>query len=343
MAAVLLTYTPLRLFSPGRSPVIIFFTLSGFVLTVMLTRDPRLSYGGFIAKRVCRIYLPYLFVVSMGLALMGSFRVHGIVGLSAWFNDSWTHSISPGLLLDHVFLLGNSAYNYVDNPIWTLVHEMRYSLVFPVIVWIALRTRPRYTLAGSFALSLTGVAGLRLLPGNQGFDSLQFLVIFVAGAELALHREAVQDWYRQRSARLRALLFSVALLLLVANDLPRRHAVLEVLAFNVIGTDLGAALLLLCLIGAKSSRAVLERRPLLWLGRISYSLYLSHLLVLLTVLYGLQKIAAPQVLIWFVPPAAIAVAALLYRTVERPAKALGENLRGYFMREVFVRQVILPR
>jgi peptidoglycan/LPS O-acetylase OafA/YrhL len=230
----------------------------------------------------------------------------------------------------------------VDNPIWSLVHEMRYSLVFPLIVWIAKRARPQFVLAGAFVISITALAGLHQLPGNQFLDSLQFLFVFVAGAMLALHREATQVWYRQQENWVRRLLPALALLLLAANGLPRRHAVVEVLIVNVIGTYLGAPLLLMCLIGARTGRAFLEHPVLLFLGRISYSLYLSHLLVLLSLLYGFEKIAPPAVVIWFVPPAAVAVAALLYRGVEKPAMVLGETLRRYVMGEGLIRPERIP-
>ena len=342
LPVALLVYTPLRLLWVGQAAVIVFFVLSGFVLTVMLTRKPPLSYMGFAVKRVARIYLPYVIVVSAGIALMSAFQARGIAGLSNWFNDSWTHPVSQGLLVDHALMLGNVNYNFVDNPIWSLVHEMRYSLAFPLIVWIAKRFRPQYVLAGSLAISIAALAGLRPLPGNQFLDSLQYLFVFVAGAVLALHREATQVWYRQRENRVRQLLPALALLLLAANGLPRRHAVVEVLVVNVIGTYLGAPLLLVCLVGARSGRAFLEHPVLLFLGRISYSLYLSHLLVLFSLLYGFEKIAPPAVVIWFVPPAAVAVAALLYRWVEKPAMALGETARSYVMRERFVRPERIP-
>lgn len=342
MAVALLVYTPLRLFWAGQAAVIVFFVLSGFVLTVMLTRKPPLTYLGFAVKRVARIYLPYLVVVTAGIALMAAFHAQGIAGLSNWFNDSWTHPVSQGLLVDHALMLGNANYNHVDNPIWSLVHEMRYSLVFPLIVWIAKRSRTQYVLAGSLAISITALAALRQLPGNQLLDSLQYLFVFVAGAVLALQREAIQAWYRQRENWVRRLLPVLALLLLAANGLPRRHAIVQVLVVNVIGTYLGAPLLLLCLVGARSGRAFLERPALLFLGRISYSLYLSHLLVLLSLLYGLEKIAPPAMVIWFVPPAAVAVAALLYRWVEKPAMTLGETLRGRVMREEFARPERIP-
>ena len=44
----------------GRAAVILFFILSGFVLSLPFLREPRPGYAGFAVRRICRIYLPYL-------------------------------------------------------------------------------------------------------------------------------------------------------------------------------------------------------------------------------------------------------------------------------------------
>ncbi len=56
----LLIRTPLRLLLAGDQAVILFFLLSGFVLTLPYKKNTSLSYGPFLLRRVCRIYLPYL-------------------------------------------------------------------------------------------------------------------------------------------------------------------------------------------------------------------------------------------------------------------------------------------
>jgi peptidoglycan/LPS O-acetylase OafA/YrhL len=53
-------YTPLRLLVAGRAAVILFFLLSGLVLTLPYKKNGRLDYGPFLLKRVCRLYVPYL-------------------------------------------------------------------------------------------------------------------------------------------------------------------------------------------------------------------------------------------------------------------------------------------
>src|ERR1700752_5319544 len=45
----------------GPAAVILFFLLSGFVLSIPVWREKSQSYRVFLTRRVCRIYIPYLF------------------------------------------------------------------------------------------------------------------------------------------------------------------------------------------------------------------------------------------------------------------------------------------
>ena len=53
------TKSPLRVLALGHEAVILFFVISGFVLTLQLTSDRRVTYRDYVVKRICRIYLPY--------------------------------------------------------------------------------------------------------------------------------------------------------------------------------------------------------------------------------------------------------------------------------------------
>src|ERR1700704_3301212 len=59
--------TPFRLLVAGHQAVILFFLLSGFVLTLPYKKNDRLNYGPFLVKRVCRIYLPYLGALALAI------------------------------------------------------------------------------------------------------------------------------------------------------------------------------------------------------------------------------------------------------------------------------------
>ena len=50
-------YSPIRLFWAGHEAVILFFILSGFVLTIPFLKNNPFSYKGYLVKRIFRIYL----------------------------------------------------------------------------------------------------------------------------------------------------------------------------------------------------------------------------------------------------------------------------------------------
>ena len=258
--AAIFVFSPLHLLWAGHAAVIVFFALSGFVLALMLLRSPRMGYGGFVAKRVCRIYLPCIGVVAIALAAMSATVPHGMPHLSVWFNNSWSPGVDNQVLLDHVLLLGRPAYNYVDNPIWSLVHEVRYSLAFPLILWIAAKSRAFIVLTVSMMASLAATLALhRLSAWNPILDSLQYAFPFAAGAVLAVHVSAVQAWYRRQSRGTRICLALLSIVLLTSDGLA--YSTLRWVRWAVVlGTYTGSVLLLLCMLGAQRGRALLETR-----------------------------------------------------------------------------------
>jgi peptidoglycan/LPS O-acetylase OafA/YrhL len=70
---------------------------------------------------------------------------------------------------------------------------------------------------------------------------------------------------------------------------------------------------------------LLDVAPLRWLGKISYSLYLIHFVVLFAVLYAFRPEVTLLRLVIAVPILSIGAAALLYRFVEVPSIAWGHR------------------
>jgi peptidoglycan/LPS O-acetylase OafA/YrhL len=69
-------------------------------------------------------------------------------------------------------------------------------------------------------------------------------------------------------------------------------------------------------------------KPCLWAGRVSYSLYLSHVVLLLTLVSVLHQWVSIYVILLAMPLLALALAGLLYRLLEEPAIALGRRLES---------------
>ena len=67
----------------------------------------------------------------------GQISEYGISYLSEWFNRSWT--IESSQL--NILLVGKYNTDAYNGVIWSLVHEMRISIIFPLILMICLRKR----------------------------------------------------------------------------------------------------------------------------------------------------------------------------------------------------------
>ena len=327
LAAVLGT-PPLSLLWDGRGAVDVFFALSGFVLALMYTSPrPSPGYAAFVTKRICRIYIPYIVVVSIAMVLMTATAPHRTPELSEWFQYAWHGPVTRGLILNHVLMLGQPKFNFVDNPVWSLVHEMRYSLIFPLIMSLVMRAAWIPTVVFSFLASSAAIWAYGRIDYNPAVDSLQYAFLFVAGAVLAKHRVSFVQWFQRLSPVWRALLVVAGFLLL--SGAGSRFQSLLVRDVLIAGPEVGAVLLLASVIASVWARSVLENKLLLWLGRISYSLYLSHVVVILTLGNLLHRIVPISWLLIAIFPVALVLASGLFRFVERPAISLGHKLANY--------------
>src|SRR5215831_9998315 len=89
-----LNASPLRLLWTGYEAVILFFVLSGFVLTLQLEpqngRSSAPRYLRYLIRRLTRLYLPYALVMSVAVVLCALLGGSSIAELSDWFNMEWS-------------------------------------------------------------------------------------------------------------------------------------------------------------------------------------------------------------------------------------------------------------
>jgi Acyltransferase family len=87
---------PLGLLHNGHAAVIIFFVLSGYVLSLPYFRGTRVSYVRYLIKRFCRIYIPFAITIIMAAGLYLAIGRHVHSEASPWFNTLWPR-LWPGL------------------------------------------------------------------------------------------------------------------------------------------------------------------------------------------------------------------------------------------------------
>ncbi|MBE9605334.1 acyltransferase [Acetobacteraceae bacterium H6797] len=322
----LLTETPLRPISMGRQAVVFFFVLSGFVLTRALAAQEDKhpgsvlslpGWGHYAAQRAVRLGLPVLASLLLSALLQAAFwraplpegAPHIVVG-AAW-SEMWSLSA-----LAQQALLLSSGDGFQLNPVlWSLVHEWRIALLLP----FALLFRGRLALLLAVSLIGAGIARMAGMPegqvslgenlGETFAASAGFLPAFAAGAALALWKAAPRLDHGQNLAAGIAVLVMMA----AASD------------YGVIA----ASVLLIMMAQRGGAFAAWLRQPaLLWLGRVSFSLYLVHMPVLLALTHLLRDADLPYLVAALAIPLSLPVAAAMNRFVEQPAHRLARGLRA---------------
>lgn len=322
-----LATSPFSVVVEGRPAVLLFFMLSGFVLTLSMA-GPALpvtpaTYPRYVVKRLCRIYIPFailgiLFAALLYLALS---PLPPMPDMGGWFHASWT-TLTPATYLGHLLMLGREQDGTLNNVVWSLWYELRISLIFPFLL---LAMRRLHLLASLAAMVLLTLAADYLLADSglpsfyydghtilQSFGiTLHFIPFFMAGILLALHHQAIGAWFKRRNRWEVGFLWLITLLNLSQISDSRLAPAI--------------ALLLALSLHTPSVNGFLSLRPLQWLGRVSYSLYLVHLPVILAGYYLLYGLVPLPLLVALTFPVSFLLAHLGHSLIERPAIALGKT------------------
>lgn len=318
-----LSRTPLRMLVLGRPAVILFLVLSGFVLTLSLVSRNAPTYGKFVVRRIFRIYAP--FAISIFLAALAYSLVdpRPLPQLSEWFRVAMP-SGQPSFeqIGSHLLMVGREEDVVLNNPMWSLIVEMRLSIVFPFLFFMLFRRR-RVLVAALIASLLVSEAIREFGPmglepsfnasaGEAGLLAVYFAFFFLLGMALAAFRE---DWTVTVSRLNR---FQIAAI--------TGFALLGLSSRNDLAAGLGAAALIMLLSCVPAMSRFMRNAALQWLGQVSYSLYLTHAIVIGIMVFAIGAALPQPVILLLAIPTALVVAHLMHHGVERPCMNLGRRL-----------------
>jgi peptidoglycan/LPS O-acetylase OafA/YrhL len=328
---------------PGGFGVTLFFFISGLLITDQLTaqirRTGKIHVGHFYARRFLRLApAGVAYIVAGGLLYVA---MGGVISAAEWltallyggnYYDLFVKYDSTGLGFRHPFTI-----------LWSLAVEEHYYLMWPLAL-LALRPGRRAVaaIAALCALSLVWRAGV--YHACFGHDPV------------ALCGLRVEDrLYKATDARLDSLGFGVLVALLVDADARwsawlGRQRLLQVLAVCVLLSTFlirdpwfrqvprytlqGLALMVLVpavIVADSPVRRALETPLALWLGRLSYSLYLWHWGAMMIAEYLLHDERSPayKATALFLMGA---LAAASYYGVERPMLRLRRRFGSHAVR-----------
>ncbi|WP_407539907.1 acyltransferase [Deinococcus radiomollis] len=264
----LLTYTPLHLFWAGYEAVLLFFMMSGFVLSLPYQTNRPLEYGSFVIRRWARIWWPYVVVVTMAGACGLLLQHLSVPGLSIWFANAWA-GISLEGYLNHLLLIGNlDQFSTQFIPVvWTLRYEMLASLAFPLLLWLSRSLSWPVLLLLGAALNYLGI------HYSQSLRPFEFVVMFLVDILLSRHREFLVAGFRRMPRLFHVPLLALAFTLYLSTwlswhaDRPDWESSLLDLAITA-----AAVFAIVTALASRTAHALLSLRAVVWLGRVSYSL-----------------------------------------------------------------------
>ncbi|MCP1162940.1 MULTISPECIES: acyltransferase [Bacillus] len=324
----LLKETPARLiFSSGNESVIIFFVLSGFVLYRSIQNNYD-SYVPFLLKRICRIYIPYIVAILIAILCQTTMSEYGIPYLSEWFNRSWTIESSLSLIVQHILLVGKYNTDAYNGVIWSLVHEMRISIIFPLVLMVCLRKTLRDSLLTLFSFSICSVVILLLFHSSLTLTSyaltLHYTVLFLLGALVAKYKNNLIVFYSNRTKNEKIAWFLFAVLLYMYEGLVGEINLLNNFIFRDYVVAISACLFVILSLSVSTLSSLLRNKYLLYLGKISYSLYLYHIISLFSLIYMLHEILPLPIILIFSLVFSFILAMLSYIFVEKFAFRVGK-------------------
>lgn len=305
----------------GQAGVDLFFAISGFVMvTVTRGRFASGETGRFLWGRFSRIYPTYWFYYFLTAAVL--------LTRPGWVNATQGHRAD---LLTSFFLFPDAQLPLVMVA-WSLIHELWFYLVFAVLLQFRERLLLPMLLAWAAVVILANTLYPPLQqPGVARIVLHPYTLEFIGGALAAIllyRQKAPQD---SRPAALLVLLLLVA----AGMALVHRFALLDGQGLPR-ALSVGALFSLLIYAAAAAERSRLFRAPktLLFFGDISYTVYLSHILVLAAVgrtwrgTFAMPDSLLDNILV--LPGMLLAVAGfgwVAWRTVEQPLLGISHRLR----------------
>jgi peptidoglycan/LPS O-acetylase OafA/YrhL len=316
----------------GKEAVAMFFVLSGYVLSRPYfnydSKQPRrkMQLPAFYLRRFTRIWPPWFFaLVLSALAQATLFRDWTTtIPLGATASQFWNAPLTIiNFLRQCIFAEHNQSIQLVMQD-WSLCIELKASVLLPLFILLA---TSGWRLAGLMALAV----GLLVLwhTGN-------YYVSFIMGVLLARFGGRLVAWVQAKPAVLKPGL------LVLGGFCYQAFQIFGAGKFTWTLTSFGCVLMLLACLTSRRIQAILHLPPVVFLGRISYSVYLLQFIVILCVLppwMHLLNVLGIERVIWLLPltfAASIGVTVLLsaaaYRWVEAPCIELGHLLSRRFQK-----------
>lgn len=272
----------------GKIGVALFFSLSGFLITALLFNELQATHTvrlkDFYIRRILRIWPLYYWVVLLGLLVLNRIPALKIPGLS----DEMYQRMTVAGLVNVLLIVPNFTHFYIpySDQRWSIIVEEQFYLIQPAVVRI-FRRRSRlvvvFCLLAASSEIFTGFVRVihldrHISAGVIGavMEQLKYLGCIAVGC-------LASTLFYKRESRLREFIFSLPVQCVVLVAIVG----LSLTSFYVLRNEEGVDFRIYCVLfsivvvnGALNPRNIfrLETPVLNFLGKISYGIYMYHMM-----------------------------------------------------------------
>ncbi|MGA7936484.1 MAG: acyltransferase [Kovacikia sp.] len=274
------------LLSHGRISVAAFIVLSGYclMLPVAKTVDGQIKGGclSYLKRRGRRILPPYYAALMLSLLLSLVIPAQLIPFMGAHWNHGQP-DLDSGTILSHILLIHNFSHNWeykIDPPMWSVAVEWQIYFLFPLLL-LPLWRRFGTVVVSVIACLFPFIA--QVFTHGKGFSFLFYITLFTLGmaaATIGFSKQRSLQLYKEKIPwNLLAILFVTIWLALLSSHSVDVNTVDQLFGLAVV------CMMIACsssLIQGKSNFCLrlFESPWAVALGAFSYSLYLTHAMVL---------------------------------------------------------------
>ncbi len=286
------------IFNLGGLGVYFFFVLSGFLITYLLIIEKQktgtVAVKKFYIRRVLRIWPLYFLILIVGFFVLPNFKQIDIQYQKVYFEQNFF----PNLIL-FLFMLPNLAFSIFPavphiGQLWSIGVEEQFYIAWPLIVKQSAKLLKTLIiiilslivlkivvlLLGKMFYQETWYIALKKLIAMSKFESM---AIGGVGAYLLSIKHSVINFIKLPFVAISALI----LILLIIYFIPEKLQDAQHLPISV--------LFLVIILNVISSQTKWIKNKLFdFLGKISYGIYMYHLMIIPCVLIIIQKFVTPN-------------------------------------------------
>ena len=341
-----LIHSPLSFMWSDSAAVKVFFVLSGFVLSLPYynneNRTP--SYITFFIKRIIRLYLPCFTIIILSLFCKWLlYKPNSLNSFGEWVKLMWTMPLNTATLINLVLLKNDLIY--FDRALWTLPPEIKLSLILPPAIYILKPLNFLITIMVVIGYVIIWHALNKMGARNiwSDYPTLYYFTFFILGSLVCKYRLLITDWINRIS-----LFWYYVLLFVMLMIYTFKYSMfwLPSLIYNFLNSindyvSAVAAILILFIVLSNRAYGFLNTKALLFLGKISFSLYLVHIVVIASLAHLFHQYLSAGLIVCIAFLCSFPMAVIFYYCVEMPSLNIANVCSKAFAKKYFFKKTII--